>query len=148
MAKKTVYGTSLTIRQIKSILKKTEKIEKMMADKESAPPDLIMISYSSDVGKWIVFEDYMSKKKVLRNRIVKEIPVLQDYAFQANYYGQVLIDMMEHPEGNVYSFDSGLFRVEHGLMKKEFSLEFVQDGNDLNGEFNLIIYDRKENEND
>lgn len=146
MAKKTIYGTAMTIRQIKSILKKTEQIERRIADKESAPPDLIMISFSPTKGKWIVLEDYMCRKKVLQNRIVKEITVLQDYIFPANYYGQVLLDMMEHPEGNVYSFNSGLFRVEHGLMKKEFSLKFVQDGNDLNGEFNLIIYDRKENE--
>ena len=141
MAKKTAYGTGMTIRQIKSLLKKTEQIERRIADKESAPPNLIMISYSPDKGKWIVFEDYMSKKKVLQKRIIKEIVVLQDYVFPSNYYGQVLLNMMEHPEGNIYSFNSGLFRVEYGLMKKEFSLEFLHDGNDLNGEFNLIIYD-------
>jgi len=141
MAKKTVYGTSLTIRQIKSILKKTEQLERRIADKESAPPDLIMISYYPDTGKWIVFEDYMSKKKVLQKRIIKEMAALQDYVFPSNYYGQVLLDLMACPEGNIYSFNTGLFRVENELMKKEFSLEFLHDGNDLNGEFNLIIYD-------
>ena len=141
MAKKTVYGTSLTIRQIKSILKKTEQLERRIADKESTPPDLIMISYYPDTEKWVVFEDYMSKKKKLQNRLVKEISALQDYIFPSNYYGQVLLDLMACPEGNIYSFNIGMFRVENELMKKEFSLEFLRDGNDLNGEFNLIIYE-------
>lgn len=139
MAKRTVFGTSLTIRQVKSLMRKVAEIEKRQADKETAPPDLIMISYTS--GKWVIFEDFMNKEKTFRKRETKEVDSLQEYVFRENFHGQCLLDLMELPEGNVYSFNVGMLRAEHGLLKKEFSLEFLGHPHEMNGEFNLIVFE-------
>lgn len=144
MAKKTAYGTGMTIRQIRSLMRKTERMIKLTAEEGTAPPDMVMITYSAE-GKWIIHEDYMDKKKILQRRITKETDSLQDYVFQRNFLGQVLLDCLEHPEGNLYSFNTGMFRAEYALVGKDFALDFVGHSEHLNGDFEIIIFeDRKE----
>ena len=146
MAKKHgMYGTSLTVRQIKSILKKTEALEKLRAEKDSMPPDRIVISYSDDDKKWMVTEHFTGKDKKNKSYSCKskDFSELQEYVFQENFYGNVMMDLMEYLDGNLYSFDAGMFRVEHGLMNKAFSLEYVGHTERLTSEFNVNVFEEE-----
>lgn len=145
MMKKTAFHTGLTIRQVKSILKKTEALERQRANQTDIPPDMIMISYSAEKGYFIVFEDFCSgtgKKRKFDHRKESEISSLQSYIFPANFYGQVLLDLMELPDetGNLFSFNAGMLRAETGLLRKEFSLEFEGNENPTSN-FNIICYE-------
>lgn len=145
MAKKTVYGTSLNIRQIRSILNKTKALQVGYSENGSIPPEMIIISYSG--GEWTIHEDYTGKKGKLEKRITKKVPALQDYVFHQAFLGQVLIDMMEYPDGNVFSFDGGMFKAEYGLIEKSFSLEYIGQEEKLKSLFDVLVYEnRKEDE--
>ena len=154
MAKKTknAFHTGLTIRQVKTLLRKVENLERQLADQANQPPDMVYISYDAEKNRFTIHEDFFSgsgKKKAFDHRNTRELPSLQAYIFPANFYGQCLLDLMELPEetGNIFAFNTGLLRAEHGLLKQEFSLEFIGhcEGS-INSEFNIITYG-KDNEN-
>ena len=144
---KNAFHTGLTIRQVKTLLKKVENLERQLADQANLPPDMIMFSYSAEKKQFIIFEDFFSgtgKKKQFDHRSERTISSLQDYIFPANFYGTALFDLMEFPNetGNIFSFNAGLLRAEYGLLKKEFSLEFVGHcENTLASDFNIICYE-------
>ena len=149
---KNAFHTGLTINQVKTILRKVETLEKQIADQANPAPSTVYITYDSEKDCFTVHEDFLSgkgKKKVFDHRSTREFSSLQDYIFPANFYGQCLLDLMELPEetGNIFSFNTGLFRAEYGLLKKEFSLEFLGHCNGtISSEFNIITYG-KDNEN-
>ena len=147
MAKKTVYGTSLNIRQIRSILNKTKALQVGYSENGTIPPAMIIISYSG--GEWTIHEDYTGKKGNLEKKITKKVPTLRDYVFHQAFLGQVLIDMMEYSDGNLFSFDGGMLKAEYGLIEKAFSLEYIgQDQEEsLKSWFDVLVYEnRKEDE--
>ena len=154
MAKRTknAFHTSLTIRQVKSILRKTEELEKRIAEYSNPAPDTIYISYDAEKNCFTVHEDFFTgtgKKKSFDHRSTRGFSSLQAYIFPANFYGQCLLDLMELPDetGNIFAFNTGLLRAEHGLLKQEFSLEFIGHRNGtIISEFNIITYG-KDNEN-
>ena len=140
MAKKTAYGTGMTIRQIRSLMRKTERMIKLTAEEGAAPPDMVMITYSAE-DKWIIHEDYMDKKRIFQRRVTQEVDSLQNYVFRRNFLGQCLLNLMEHPEGNLYSFNTGMFRAEHALVGKDFALNFLGQSEPLNADFEIIIFE-------
>ena len=144
---KNAFHTGLTIRQVKTLLKKVENLERQLADQANLPPDMIMFSYSAEKKQFVVFEDFFcgtGKKKQFDHRSEYTISSLQDYIFPANFYGTALLDLMEFPDetGNIFSFNAGLLRAEYGLLKKEFSLEFAGHcENTLASDFDIICYE-------
>lgn len=148
---KNTFYTALTIRRIKTILRKAEHMERQIANQENLPPEAVYIFYEAEKGCFTVHEDFFSgtgKKKKFDRRRTQEISSLQEYIFPRNFNGQCILDLMELPEetGNLFAFNVGLFRAEYGISKREFSLEFLEhcEGS-ISSEFNIITY-RKENE--
>lgn len=153
MARRSInaFHTGLTINQVKTILRKVENLERQIADQANPPPETVYISYDSEKDCFTVHEDFFSgtgKKKAFDHRNTRECSSLQDYIFPANFYGQCLLDLMGLPDdqGNLFSFNAGLLRAEYGLLKKDFSLEFVGHcKNTLVSDFNIICYESEAN---
>ena len=130
-----VFGTGLTLRQVNHIMKKTQDLYNKTGQAET--PSTVMIEYNPDIGKWTVTEtyDYPKSNKKLKGRIMRtatqHFARLGEYVFKKEFvFGNILIDAMGFPGGNVYGFNIGHVRTEWGLMEKDFSIDLVPEGSD------------------
>lgn len=126
------------------ILKRIEAAERRISKTEV--PDLVMICYDWERGKWNIRETFMKKDgrgNTVEGRTTKNLYLnhYKDYVVQPDFSGTILLDLMDCPpefEGNLYSFTGEQIRkvAEPG---SGVSFEYAGEAENREAMFNVTV---------